>query len=445
MRQFLTMLIFVIQLAIVMVASGAPVEADSTAGAVEIWVDPATGADDQSGAARETAVRTLAEAWRRIPRGEALTTAVRIFLVAGDYPEETLPVYLESRSGTERAPIAIEAADGRGTAVLGGDLNIYDTRYLSLIDLAIVPSPAGDAVHCERCDHFTIRGSTLSGGDRAAHETLKVNQSTNVVIEESDIHGADDNAIDFVAVQGGRITGNRIHDANDWCFYVKGGSADIEIEDNEIFNCGTGGFTAGQGTGLQFMVAPWITYEAEEITFVGNEIHDTDGAGMGVNGGRQILLANNHLVRIGRRSHLLEIGFGSRSCDGQEGAPGRERCAEYLESGGWGTTAVDDGSNYVRIPNQDVVVRGNLFENPDGFASQWQQFSIPGAFSGPEQSGSNVPSPALADDGLVIAGNVIQNGGPEMPLGLGDDSGCRPANPTCNEAQLLRENDINGR
>ncbi len=184
-------------------------------GSVMLWVDPTRGSDENTGATRVTALRTLDEAWARVPRDQRLTTPYRILLVRGSYPENTLPNYLESRYGTASAPISIESPDGRGAAVLGGDLNIYDTRYLSLIDLAIVPNPPGDVIHCELCDHFTIRGSTLSGGNRAAHETVKINQSTNVVIRDSDISGADDNAIDFVAVQGGEITGNRIHNAGD--------------------------------------------------------------------------------------------------------------------------------------------------------------------------------------------------------------------------------------
>ncbi len=189
---------------------------------------------------------------------------------------------------------------------------------------------------------------------------------------------------------------------------------------------------------------PYITYEAENIRFVRNDVHDTEGAGMGVNGGRNILLAENHLVRVGERSHILEIGFGGRSCDGQPGNELRGRCAEYLAMGGWGTTVVDDGSNYVRIPNKNVPVRDNVFENPDGYQSRWQHFAIPGPYSGSTQTGSNVASPARADDGLVITGNVIENGGSDMPLGIGGDQGCQDSNPTCNEAQLLRDNEING-
>ena len=44
-----------------------------------------------------------------------------------------------------------------------------------------------------------------------------------------------------------------------------------------------------------------------------------------------------------------------------------------------------------------------------------------------------------------MTGNVIRNGGPEKPLGIGGDAGCGATNPTCNERQLYRDNDIKGR
>jgi hypothetical protein len=430
--------------ALALVASLAPLVRPATpaaAATITIWVDPVAGNNANNGATRGTAVRTIANAWGRIPASTTLTSPYTISLVPGTYAEGTIPVYWEARWGTASAPILIVAADGAGTVTIQDDLNIYDVRYLTLRDLTI--DVAGDVVHCELCTHFTIDGSTLDGNG-SAHETLKVNQSQYVYLYGNDFSGAWDNAVDFVAVQHGAITGNAIHGADDWCLYVKGGSADIWIEGNAIYGCGTGGFTAGQGTGFQFMTSPWITYEAEDITFIRNSISNTVGAGMGVNGGRNILLAENTLTRVGERSHLLEIAFGSRSCDGQPGDDGRGRCATYLGQGGWGTTAVDDGTNYVRIPNKNVTVRDNVFDNPSGYQSQWQHFFIPGPYSGGAQAGANAPNPAYADDGLVITGNVIRNGGPTMSLGLGENSGCQPSNPTCNETQLLEDNDIEG-
>jgi hypothetical protein len=410
----------------------------------ELWVDPLAGDDAASGTSPETALRTVSAAWATIPTGVYLQTGVRINLRPGDYAADSFPIYWEHRHGTIDAPIEIRATDGPGSVTLAGNVNVFDVRYLYLIDLTIAPDPPGDAFHCERCDHLLLRGVELNGGDRQAWETLKINQSTHVYVEESDVHGAADNAIDFVAVQHGHVVRTRIHDAQDWCVYAKGGSAHLRYEGNEIFDCGVGGFTAGQGTGFQYMVAPYLTYEAEEIVFIGNHVHDTEGAGMGVNGGREILLQANTLERVGNRSHLIEVGFGGRTCDGPAEEPSRELCAEYLAAGGWGTTAIDDGTNAVRIPNKDVQILDNTIRNPAGQASRWQHFAIPAPYDGPEQVGSNVPAPTLADDGLVIRGNVIANGPPDHPLGIGGpDAGCQPANPTCNETRLRAENQIN--
>lgn len=406
----------------------------------DVWVDGRNGNDSKGGASRADALRTLTEAWNRIPKGVPLTgSGYRILLTAGTYAKEAIPNYFESRYGTATAPIIIQSADGSRTARLLGDLNIFDTRYLYVVGLDLRPQPAGDVYHCELCDHILIRDSNLDGGARVAHDMTKINQSQYVYIEDSTLSGAEDNTIDFVAVQYGHVIGNRISNAQDWCMYAKGGSAYLRIDSNEFFNCGTGGFTAGQGTGFQFMTSPWIHYEAYDIKVINNLVHDTEGAGLGVNGGYDILLAYNTLYRLGTRDHMLEVTFGNRSCDGNPGDAGRDRCQAYLDAGGWGTTVVDDGSNYVRIPSRHVFIYDNLLFNSPGTVSA-QTLSIAGPYSGSTQTGSNVPDPVLADEDLQIRGNVIINAG---LLGIGDDTGCRPSNATCNELQLRRDNSIN--
>jgi hypothetical protein len=276
----------------------------------------------------------------------------------------------------------------------------------------------------------------MDGGDQhQAHEAVKVNQSQYIYIEGSDIFHAYENAVDFVAVQYGHITGNRLHDGDDWCIYLKGGSAYFRIEGNEIYNCGTGGFSAGQGTGFEYMVSPWLHYEAYDIRFVNNIVHDTQGAGMGVNGGYNILLAYNTLYRVGANSHAIEVVFGSRSCD--EDA---DRCAANLAAGGWGTKTV--GAEGEPIPDRNVFIYNNIVYNPPGYQSRWQHFAIMGIRI--PTIGSNIPSPAATDANLQIRGNLIWNGGPDMPLGIEDPSqGCRDSNPTCNAAQLRLDNTIN--
>jgi hypothetical protein len=181
-----------------------------------IWVDPIGGLDTNTGNSRATALRSVSAAWNRIPSGTTLSTGYRIALVPGTYDTTLLPNYWEDKQGTFAAPILLTAADGAGTVTLTRDLNIANVSYFYLVDLAIIPSGGGDVVHCERCDHFLIRNSILTGGaSRGAHETLKVNQSQYVYLESNDISGSSENAIDYVAVQYGHIHGNRIHNAAD--------------------------------------------------------------------------------------------------------------------------------------------------------------------------------------------------------------------------------------
>ena len=378
----------------------------------DLWVDPVAGDDAATGASRTAALRTVTEAWRRIPSGTPLSVGVRIDLVAGTYDEDMVPVYWERRHGTSVAPIILLAADGAGSARLPA-MNVADCSNLYL-DGLVISSGGGDVLHFDSCTAVLVRDTAIVGTgsivDYACpQEALKVNQCRDVFVEGCDISGAWDNAIDFVAVQGGHVVGSRIHRSGDWAMYVKGGSAGILVAGNELYDAGTGGFTAGQGTGLEWMVAPSLTYEATDILFTRNIIHDTDGAGVGVNGGRNVAITSNVMVRVGARSHVIEVGFGSRSCDGDTA-----RCTELLAQGAWGTNVV---GVEVPIPNDGVSIIGNVVFNPDGFASQWQQFFVADPRLAPD--GSIVPSPVRADTDLTIADNIIWNGSPSLDLGIG--------------------------
>ena len=377
----------------------------------DIWVDPISGDDTHDGATRDHAVRTVTEAWARVPVGIVLSHGYRINLVSGTYAEAVVPNYWENRFGTHDAPVQIRAADGVGTARLP-TMNIFGCRSIYLDGLD-VSAGGGDVLHFEACSQVLIRDTTVRGVGTIAtyavpQEALKVNQCRDIFIEHCDISGAWDNAVDFVAVQNGHVVGSLIHRSGDWAMYAKGGSADLVITGNQFYDAGTGGFTAGQGTGFEFMVAPWLQYEATGITFTNNVIHDTEGAGIGVNGGANIVMTNNTLYHVGTRSHVIEVGFGSRSCDGD-----RVTCTAYLARGGWGTNVPGQEEP---IPNKNVIIANNVVLNSDGVASQWQQFSI--ALPRTPSPGSNIPSPARADDGLQIFGNVIWNGPVDHPLGI---------------------------
>ncbi len=397
-----------------------------------IWIDINNGNDSNSGNSETLALRTITAAWNRIPTNAALSQGYHLKIKAGNYPEDTLPNYWENRIGTLNSPIILEAIDGVGTVIFGGDINAFNIHYFYLIGISIYAN--GDSFHCEQCNTTLLRKVTFDGGNREAHETIKINQSQNFYLENSIIRGADDNAIDLVAVQNGHIINNAISNANDWCIYVKGGSAYFTVAGNEIFDCGTGGFTAGQGTGLEFMESPWLHYEAYDIKVFNNIIHHTEGAGLGVNGGYNILMSYNTLYHVGIRSHLIEFVFGERSCDGNNTA-----CNNRVALGAWGPN-----SNLIApqpIPNKNIFFYNNIIQNPPGVESQWQHLAI----YGPRTAllGTNLINPVESDQNLVIKNNIIWNGTGDLPLGIGGSDACQNSNPTCNESQLTNDNFIN--
>jgi hypothetical protein len=383
-------------------------------GAKTLVVDIRHGSDRNPGTGARP-LRTVAAAWQRIPQARELTRPVRIKVRPGRYGARALPNYWESRWGTERAPIVVKATRPGKTSFAA--VNLYDLRWIAFAGISF--KDRFDLFHCELCRHVLLTRARLVGSPKQLHENVKINQSQHIAITDSVISGADDNAIDFVSVQYGRISGNTIERANDWCAYAKGGSAFVTVERNRIRHCGTGGFTAGQGTGLQFMTPPFIRYEAYGVEVLDNSITDVEGAGVGVNGGYNVVVARNRMWDVGARSHSIEVGYGSRSCDGQPGDEGRSRCQENLDAGGWGTTRVDDGTNYVRIPDRHVWVLGNVIDNPR--AQGDQLFDVASPFSGESQEGSGIGD-VRADDSLVIEGNLIAGRG--LPSGVEECGGC---------------------
>lgn len=407
---------------------------------VDYYIDPTSGSDTSNGLSVSTAWRTVQHAWNQIP-STTLARGYRINLMNGSYGNDELPNYWELRHGTSNAPIILQAASGQSNVRFVRDINMANVSYFYLIGVNITPSPAGDTFHCESCDHILVRGCTLNGGSTTdgAHETLKINQSQYIYIENNNISNADDNNIDFVAVQYAHIIGNRVHDALDWCMYVKGGSAYIRVEGNEFSECGTGGITAGQGSGFQFMVSPWIHYEAYDVKIINNIVHDVVGAAFGVNGGYNVLIAHNTAYKVGSRDHLIEVVFGERTCDGEAEGAADTTCALNHSLGGWGADTVRTTPD--PIGNRNVKIINNIIYNPPSVVAA-QHFAIYGPRT--PAGGANLASPQFADTNLEISGNIIWNGVGSALLGIEDtEQGCQSSNMSCNESQLLTDNKIN--
>lgn len=414
----------------------------------DIWVDPVNGSDGNSGSSRAQALRTFAAAWAQIPAGSTLTTTgYRILLAPGDYAESGFPSsnYLEARRGTYNFPIVIQASDGPDTVRIHAYLNIYNVSYFYLIDLSFVTDPGygsgSNVIHIAGSSNILIKRCRINGFDgttRQPQESLKVNQVQYIYVEDSDISGAFWFPLDYVAVQYGHVVNSRIHNSGDDCFLFKGGTAYIRAEGNEIYDCGVTGISAGQGTGFEYMVSPWLHYEVYDIKYVNNLIHDVVNAGVAVRGGYNILVAHNTFYRTGydsRGSGLVLVSQGARSCDGDSAA-----CTTRHNAGGWGPAQAGDGGEW--IPNRNIYIYNNIFYNPAAVQTQSGHFVIFGPATPP--AGTNIQSPAYADKNLYFRGNIIWDGPSDHPLGIEDSSqGCQNSNPTCNSAQLQADNTIN--
>lgn len=76
--------------------------------------------------------------------------------------------------------------------------------------------------------------------------------------------GAPAEAVPVCALQYGHVLKTKIWDA-EWCIYLKGGSAYFILAGNTVYNCGSSGISVGQGTGFEYMISPWLRYEAYDI------------------------------------------------------------------------------------------------------------------------------------------------------------------------------------
>jgi hypothetical protein len=403
----------------------------------DLWVDPAGGNDAASGAARDQALRTLQAAFARLPAdvGKA-PTGYRLLLAAGSYHTGPHPgLWLEGRRGTFERPVVIESADGPGKAVLP-PLTIARCSFLYVLGPRIRGAekfPRDMLLHVIGSDHILVRHvDSVAGATRESLPPVnfKCDQSRHLFVEDSEFDGAELVVLDFVACQFGHIVRSKFHRSFLEAIYVKGGSTGFVIAGNEIWDSRVYGFCAGEGTGFQYMVKPWIHYEAYDIKFVNNVIHDTGGPAVAVQGGYNCLVAYNTCYRVGSWGSPIQVGFGGR---GAGSGQWDRTCEDYLKSGGWCNPRRMDQN----IPSKNVYVFNNLVLN-DTFASARGHFGVAGSLKTAE--GCNLPAEVRADEGLVIRGNVTRNG-PDTLAGLASIGG--GASGGIEEKLLLKENVLN--
>ena len=428
----------------------------------ELYIS-AYGDDNNDGLSAASPLRTLTAAWERIPSGAPLnTTGYRINLLPGTYPCEPAEPdncqnYFTDRHGTFQFPIVLSAINGPGTVTIRGGFDLSDMSYLYLINLTLAggtPLPTNQSgnnlLHLAKVDHILLLGMILAGPDcdndscTNLQEVLKVNQAQYLYIENSTIGGAWHTSVDFFSVQYGHFLNNNLHTAGQWCMYIKGGTSYLRVEGNEFHDCQLG-FQAGQSSNLAVMQLPWVHYEVYDIKFVNNLLHNIPGVGLSISGGYNILFAYNTLYKVGTAADpgypLIQAVQGERGCNATDELPAPlPACEANLAQGGWGPAILTD--NLAAIPNRNIYIFNNLIYNPAPAQTLYAHLYIAAPLELPAGF-QNLPNPVPADENLVIAGNLIWNGPPDLPLGVDESTGCTPSNPTCSPAQLLRENTIN--
>ncbi|MGH7143079.1 MAG: hypothetical protein ACREJ2_02965 [Planctomycetota bacterium] len=415
----------------------------------DLWVDPVHGQDTNSGATRGEALRTLDAAWARIPE---LPTAAdhgwQLLLCAGRFDIGERPhIDLTNRRADPEHPIIFRSADAGAPAELPA-IRVNDCRAVYFIDLTIATPGRRGLPHghnyvlwisdCEDMLVRRLRGVGLDHGQGWPRIVIKANQTRHLYIEDCDLSCAEENTIDYVAVQYGHIVRNRLHNTRCENLYVKGGSAYHLIAGNEVSGSANHGIMAGQCTGFQFMVNPWLHYEAYDIKVVNNLISDA-GGGLAVTGGFNILMAYNTCVRVGSSRDTIVVGQGGRGWTPEALGSRGPLLAAHIRAGGWCNPAAGVQFN---IPCRNVTIANNLIFNPDGYESRFAHCGISGPVATTPES--HIPSPARCDDGLILRGNLIWNGGPDKPV-LDDveDMYHLAARPDFSVPTLLENNWIN--
>jgi hypothetical protein len=415
----------------------------------EIWVDPVHGVDlPGRGSIRTLAYKSLRIAWGSIPENETLTnTGFVIKLVPGNYLPDDVPAEFQSVLGTAEFPVIITAADDTGSVNLPS-IDVTSCKFLYFIGLNIIHNGGSQGTYAmsfRRCDHILLRDCHLYGSDSTSLDTAfygaRFYQCPHTYIEHCEIAHPSGAAIDLYAVEHGHIKQSDLHNFGGSGIIIRGGSAYFTIEENAIAygaKAAVQFYVRDTTIGLDNMVMPWVHYEAYDIKCFNNIIHHINGPGLSCNGGYNILFAFNTLYQTGLNSPLITLSQARRGT-----AVDQEFSKEYIDAGGWGTwywyTTGEDSAS-APIPNKNIFIYNNIFSNDS--ASAQPHFSVSGPLQ-PKAINASCPRPALADDNVVIKGNIIWNGEKEKPLGINANSGCGSSNPSCNEEQLINDNLIN--
>jgi hypothetical protein len=267
-----------------------------------------TGHDDTGNGTPGNPYASLERAAQEIAPGGA------ILLHTGTY---TGGSYLEDLEGTEAAPIWIGGVEGETRPVIegGGEgIHLVRARYVIVHDLevritddnGINSDDGGDYANAEAAQYQIFRNLYIHHvGGTGNQDCLKLSGVNNYFVLDSEFAfcggGGSGSGIDHVGCHQGLIAGNFLHNMNMSAnaIQVKGGSEDILIYANDLWNCGERALNIGGSTDFAYFRPPLSTtqpnYEARNIRVIAN-VFDGSVTPLAFVGAVDSLAVNNTLV-----------------------------------------------------------------------------------------------------------------------------------------------------
>jgi len=223
----------------------------------------------------------------------------------------------EIRNG-QREGISIEkAADITIT-----DCSIHDFVWISsgtrmdahciMIDTGVSSTINGIYIRRNTIRNCSGDGTQIFGvtGQSIASYAKNVEFIDNDFIDGSSAAGLTENALDFKAVDGVVVRGNRMSGYhNNKTIVAQKGCRNIQVENNEI---------SDGLSGMEFREEGGSAFIQENLSVIGNLIHDMSSYALKFDDVRNATVLNNTLVNIGAEPLRFEstLGSGTPSVDG---------------------------------------------------------------------------------------------------------------------------------
>jgi len=228
--------------------------------------------------ADEISIRNTSELRRAITQAKPGTTIV---LEPGRYEGG---IYLSGVSGTDNAPIIIEAADPNDPPFFSGGgqaMHLSDCNHIILRNLKIKGFPSNginidDGGSYETpAHHITLENlAILHIGPKGNHDALKMSGVDHFVVRACYFEGWGGSGIDMVGCHYGVVEDCKFVGRNGFeqsnAVQLKGGTEQVLVQTSLFKNAGQRAINLGGSTGLQFFRPEVRDYEARNITIAGN-------------------------------------------------------------------------------------------------------------------------------------------------------------------------------